>query len=321
VITERSKEHSPGNVTVVQHGSVIRTFLLLTFAFSAVFYALVIASGHVGGGAGRYGTGMMWCPGLAALLTCRIHGVPISVLGWHWPGFRYQAASYLLPAGYALVAYAVIWGTGLGSFPNRTFLRESVAAIGIDAMPRWAAVMLMTLLTAAYGFIRSCANALGEEIGWRGFLTPQLVRARGFTGASLITGCIWAVWHYPILLFADYNLGTPGWYALSCFTVMVIGMSVIYTWFRLKTGSVWTATFLHASHNLFIQAIFTPLTGDTGPTRYVVDEFGFAVPLVIGVTAVWFWRRRDVALAAWRDDGVDGGLRANQGLHPSAAAL
>ena len=71
---------------------------------------------------------------------------------------------------------------------------------------------------------------------------------------------------------------------------MVIGMSVIYTWFRLKTGSLWTATFLHASHNLFIQGIFTPLTGDTGPTRYAIDEFGF-LPLVIGVAAVWFWAK------------------------------
>jgi len=53
----------------------------------------------------------------------------------------------------------------------------------------------------------------------------------------------------------------------------------------------WTATFLHASHNLFIQGIFTPLTGDTGPTRYAVDEFGFVLPLVIGATAVWFWRK------------------------------
>src|SRR5262245_59028340 len=299
---------------------MIRTFLVLTFVFSAVFYVLVIVSGHIAGGTGRYATGIMWCPGFAALVTCRIHTVPISVLGWHWAGFRYMVASYLVPAVYALVAYAVIWGTSLGSFPNPTFLRESVAAVGIDAMPPWAAAMLMVLLNAVYGFIRSCANALGEEIGWRGLLTPQLVSTWGFTGASLITGCIWAVWHYPILLFADYNLGTPGWYALPCFTMGVIGASVIYTWFRLKTGSLWTATFLHASHNLFVQAIFTPLTGDTGPTRYAVDEFGFVLPLVICATAVWFWRRRDVALAAWRDNRVESSLPADQRLQPAAAA-
>ena len=170
-MTERRREKSPRDAGVGQDHS-IRTFLVLTFTFSSVFYALMIVSGHVGGGAGRYATGIMWCPGLAALVTCRIHAIRIAVLGWQWAGFRYQAASYLLPAVYALVAYAVIWGTDLGSFPNPTFLRESVAAVGIDAMPVWAAVMLMVLLNAVYGFIRSCANALGEEIGWRGFLTP-----------------------------------------------------------------------------------------------------------------------------------------------------
>ena len=63
---------------------MIRTFLMLTFTLSAVFYALMIVSGHVGGGAGRYATGIMWCPGLAALVTCRIHAIRIAVLGWQW---------------------------------------------------------------------------------------------------------------------------------------------------------------------------------------------------------------------------------------------
>jgi CAAX protease family protein len=270
---------------------------MLTFGFSAVFYALMIASGHVGGGAGRYATGIMWCPAFAALGTCRLHAVPVSELGWRWAGFRYQAASYLLPALYAFVAYAAIWSTGLGSFPNPEFLRESAARVGIAALPEWASAVLMVLLYAVFGFIASCANALGEEIGWRGFLAPQLTQTRGFAVASVVTGCLWAVWHYPILIFADYNLGTAAWYSVGCFTVMVIGLSVIFTWFRLKTGSLWTATFLHASHNLFIQAIFTPLTGDTGPTRYAIDEFGFVLPAVVAVTAVFFWRRRGAAVA------------------------
>lgn len=314
---DEHEEHSPRILRAVPGESAIRTFLVLTFGFSAFFYALILLSGRTGGGSGRYAMGIMWCPAFAALLACRIHGIRLTTLGWHWAGVRPQAASYLLPAGYSLVAYSLIWATGLGSFPNPTFIRDAVVSIGIDVMPPWAAVMLMVLLTAVYGFIRSCSSALGEEIGWRGFLTPHLVRTRGFTGASLITGCIWAVWHYPILLFADYNLGTPGWYALSCFTVMVIGMSVIYTWFRLKTGSLWTATFLHASHNLFIQGIFTPLTGDTGPTRYAIDEFGFVLPLVTTATAIWFWRRREVALAAWRDAATESGLSAKQRLQSS----
>jgi hypothetical protein len=69
VMTERRREKSPRDAGVVRDHS-IRTFLVLTFSFSSVFYALMIVSGHVGGGAGRYATGIMWCPGLAALVTC-----------------------------------------------------------------------------------------------------------------------------------------------------------------------------------------------------------------------------------------------------------
>ncbi len=68
-----------------------------------------------------------------------------------------------------------------------------------------------------------------------------------------------------------------------------------------RTGSLWTATFLHASHNIFLQAIFTTLTGDTGLTKHAIDEFGFVVPLVIVATAVWFWRKRTNAIIAFNE--------------------
>jgi hypothetical protein len=54
---------------------------------------------------------------------------------------------------------------------------------------------------------------------------------------------------------------------------------------------------LHASHNLFIQGFFTPLTGARGTlTPYAIDEFGVAVPLIIVLFAVGFWLNRGRAL-------------------------
>ena len=49
---------------------------------------------------------------------------------------------------------------------------------------------------------------------------------------------------------------------------------------------------LHASHNLFVQAIFTPLTRNTGKTSWFIDEFGAVLPLVIIGFAIYYWRRR-----------------------------
>jgi hypothetical protein len=49
---------------------------------------------------------------------------------------------------------------------------------------------------------------------------------------------------------------------------------------------------LHASHNLYIQDIFSPLTSNTGKTAWFIDEFGAVLPAVAVGFAIYFWRRR-----------------------------
>ncbi len=48
----------------------VSLYLICTLLFSAVIWALVIWSGHLGMGFGMMVTAVMWCPALAALVTC-----------------------------------------------------------------------------------------------------------------------------------------------------------------------------------------------------------------------------------------------------------
>jgi membrane protease YdiL (CAAX protease family) len=268
----------------------ILTYLACTFALSSIFYALIIRAGHLSAGHGLYVFGLMWCPGVAAILTCLIRRRPIASLGWKWK-WRYQAASYLIPIAYAGVTYALVWMTGLGGVPNHKLIDSLLARARPGTSPT-TALILFVVATGTLGMITSTASALGEEIGWRGLLVPELAKTTSFTRTALISGGIWTAWHVPILVFADYNSGTPTWYGLTCFAVMVIGISFVFAWMRLKSGSLWTGAFLHASHNLFIQGIFTPLTIDTGMTKWVIDEFGFALAIAALVVAMIVWRLR-----------------------------
>ena len=270
----------------------VAVYLLLTLALSSVFWFLIIKSGHVGAGGGLYVAALMWCPASAALLTCKILGRDVKSLAWKWGQPRYQVMSYLIPFGYATLTYAIVWLTGLGGFYNQPFVAAVGNRFGLGPLPGWLSIALYLFFAGTTGVIRGCATALGEEIGWRGFLVPELARRTSFTATALISGSLWAMWHYPILIFADYNAGTPTWYSLTCFTVMVIGLGFVFAWMRLKSGSLWTGVLLHASHNLFIQAFFDPLTADTGRTKYVIGEFGAALPLTVIVLAVYFWLRR-----------------------------
>lgn len=290
---------SPETAAVAPLGHLTRqilAFIALVFAFSCVPYALIIHVGHLAVGNGMLVGVLMWCPALAAFASCKIFGIDIATLGWKWRPVRYEVLAYLLPIFYAIPVYAAVWIFISGSFGFSTFAQKLGAAFGFPHSPETATLLLAIPCYAFIGVIGSMAHALGEEIGWRGYLLPRLVGRTGFTVGCLISGCIWAVWHYPLLLFADYNSGTPKIYALTCFTIMVIGDAFILGWFRLKSGSLWPAAMLHASHNLFIQAIFDRMTNPAGKSLYITTEFGCGLALAVGVCAIYFWtRRKEVA--------------------------
>ena len=140
--------------------------------------------------------------------------------------------------------------------------------------------------------------ALGEEIGWRGLFVPELAKMASFTKTALISGMVWAAWHMPAIFLADYDSGgTPNWYAAIMFAVMIIAISFPLAWLRLKSGSLWPAVVLHASHNQFVVGIFDKLTGHTRATPYILGEFGFGLALTSLVLAYVFWsRQRDGSL-------------------------
>jgi len=271
----------------------IAIFLSITLALSSIFYFLIIYSGTLGGGRGQYVMGLMWCPGISAFITMKILKRNISDLGWNWGKTKYQIGSYLIPILYALIAYMTIWIFGWGGFYNKEFVATLTESFGLGPIGNGITIAFYVILLGIFGTIRSMASALGEEIGWRGFLVPELYKNLGFTKTALISGFIWGIWHLPILLFADYNSGTPSWYAMSCFMVLIVSMGFIYTWFRIKSGNLWTAVILHASHNLFIQGIFTPLTEETGNTAYFIDEFGIVLPIIAIGFAFYYWTKRN----------------------------
>jgi membrane protease YdiL (CAAX protease family) len=239
----------------------------------------------------------MWCPATAAFLASLLTSRPLSEIGWRLDA-RWILLGLVIPLGYAAVAYGAVWALGLGAVPNHDFLARLQTRFGGspgDAFAKFLGIQ------ATAGLLLSCLAGLGEEIGWRGFLVPELSRRLSFAKTSLVSGLVWSAWHYPLLLFADYNGGAPKAWSLACFTVMVLGISFVFAASRLASGGVWPAVLLHGSHNLFIQGVFDPITADTGRTKWWIGEFGAALALaavgVAALTLAW-WRGRGDSPAA-----------------------
>lgn len=266
-------------------------FVLLTLALSAIPYGVMLSAGSMTVDGGMWVLAVMWCPGLAGMTLQVIERGSLRGLGWSWGSTKHQAYAYLLPLAYAGGAYAIVWVAGLGSFPDTSRIARGLQSFGVDAAldPGTSAALWLGAV-ATIGFLQSCLSATGEEIGWRGFLVPRLANAFGPTRATLITGTVWALWHFPAIFLLEYHGTTPAWFSASMFFVMVIGVSFAFTWLRLASGSLWTGAILHASHNAFIQGYFDRLTGDTGMTAWFIGEFGVALAVSGALTGFAVWR-------------------------------
>ena len=243
-------------------------FLALTFGISAIFWR----QSFLGAPLNSVVPFLMWTPGLCAIVMQLAFRRPLADLGWRFGRPRYLALAILLPLLYCTVIYVPVWMLGAGRF-NGSFLARAFPLLPL-------------------ALVQNVFFALGEEIGWRGFLVPALYRLRGFGWAGLMSGLIWGLWHVPLILFGGYDAGTPAWYAVTCFIISVTAMAVTVAWLRLRSGSLWTAALYHGAHNLTIQGIFDKSTIDIGPTKWITTEFGIGLTFATVAMGVYFWHRR-----------------------------
>jgi membrane protease YdiL (CAAX protease family) len=264
-------------------------FLFLTLVLSSLSYVPIIRAGTGNVQGGLFVLTMMWSPGLAAILIQLIATRSLHGLGWRLGPARWLAIAYILPIVYALPVYAFTWLTGLGSLLNP--YQFSPLTRQYSSPDLTTAIIVFALIKATKGVAETLIFSLGEEIGWRGLLVPELARMTSFTKTALISGFVWSAWHMPVIFLADYNSGsTPDIYAATMFAVMITSISFPFAWLRLKSGSLWTAVLLHTTHNIFIQGVFDRLTGDTGITLYLTGEFGVGLAITTVVVAYVFWR-------------------------------
>ena len=145
---------------------------------------------------------------------------------------------------------------------------------------------------------------LMEEIGWRGFLLPHLLKRYAPLPATLLTGLIWGgLWHG----YADYfGLGDKGvafWpLMLMVGPVLLTAWSLILTWVYERTnGSLLLSILMHAgisSSALIVGQAYTTLGEELTWTAVSV---GVAVTVAL---LIWFGVRRAPAPVPVRRTGA-----------------
>lgn len=267
--------------------TIILFLILLTALSSLAYYAILKLNPT-----SMYVGSLMISPALASFITLKIRKRSLSSLPWGLKKLKYLKLAYLMPILYVSIAYVLIWALGFGALINLETIAEWSAELGIDATNQVILMIVMIFLLLTVGVIKNLGSTLGEEIGWRGFFIFELRKVMSFKALSIVSGLIWAIWHYPIIELM-YGRSDNFMLHISAFTIMIIGISVILAYYTFKSNSLWPAAVYHSVHNIYIQKVCTPLTVYNDKTTFWIDEYGFMIPIVTTLFAIYFWRKAE----------------------------
>ena len=201
----------------------------------------------------------MWMPALAVFLLGKITKQPSGIksklvvdLKRNW---RFYLLAIWLPAVISFLGAGVYFlvfpsNFSLGFEYIQAILQEKGILQSPISLSSLALIQILASLTYA-PFINSLF-ALGEEIGWRGYLYPALRERFSLVQTHVLLGLIWSLWHLPINL-QGYN------YGLTYFAYPVLGivamflfcfsLGILLSWLLEKTGSIWSSALFHGAIN------------------------------------------------------------------------
>jgi membrane protease YdiL (CAAX protease family) len=204
------------------------------------------------------------------------------VLGLHRLGIKAWWIAFLAPLLVGAVATAIVWATPLAKFVMPDDAVSQILGFFIQLV-----VFTLTL-------------SLGEELGWRGYLLPQLLPV-GWTRAMVLVGLIWAAWHMPLIFLTPlYHSAGNRLIVLPLFVATIVAGSFFFGYLRIWTGSVWPASIAHTSHNVAwtTLAAFTVTSNPMVVNEYLVGDNGILILAGTAIAALWLSRKVSRSLAS-----------------------
>ncbi|OHW63521.1 CAAX amino terminal protease self- immunity [Andreesenia angusta] len=238
----------------------------------------------------------MWIPGILAIIFTKKRGRSLSEIGLKLKFNRWYAFAWLV--------FPVI--IALGIFINVLFPGASFSLYMEDFLSSYGPLLkeseeyaqmyellqiqpiIPLLMTVASGMIAgitiNLAFAIGEEIGWRGYLYGEL-KHMGFWKMTFTTGAIWGIWHAPLVL-QGHNY--PEYPVLGVFlmTIWCILLSPVFSLVRIKSKSVLTAGIAHGTLNGLAGASIIYIEGGHPLLNGIIGLSGF-IALVIVDILIW----------------------------------
>jgi membrane protease YdiL (CAAX protease family) len=256
-------------------------------AKAALFYVIALSlAGAIAATTSTWGASTphvtMLTPAAAVLVMMLLvtddgrHRAAWTSLDLHKAGLNGWPFAIMVPTLVLGGTYAVTWVSGLAE----------IHAPVTNGLLKFVVVALLGLAFSTF-------FAMGEEIGWRGYMLPRL-KTLGVFRAMLVVGFLQGVWHLPIMLATPwYHSSGSKFIVVPLFLVTLTLAGVLFGYLRFTTGSVWPCAIAHAVYNVAWDTL-TGITAASSPEtlEYVAGESGILPILELSVVAAWILSAR-----------------------------
>ena len=225
---------------------------------------------------------MMFVPTLGVILS----GAKLKNMGWK-PQIRKNMKTILIAWFSPIILTAAGAALYFLIFPGHFDLSGSyvTASGGTEALEQMKAQGISYSVYAVIGVISGITYAplinmftgLGEEIGWRGFLYPQLKARFGRRKGWLLGGVIWGAWHWPLIWLIGYEYGAAAGNSVGyagfpitgmlLFCLITVGWGILHDWLYEKSGNIWLPSLFHGAINAAATLPLSLCLTDTGSAR------------------------------------------------------
>lgn len=169
-------------------------------------------------------------------------------LGFRFSGWKYWIIAPALMTFLSIASYLISWGINPLLFSSSATIKELLIDKGFYFGNIYFGLIAIFLLNGIVGSILNIPMFLGEELGWRGFMTPRLISLMKPQLAFLTGGIFWALWH--VFMIAG-GLNYPGHFIGGIFMMilMTIPMGIIIQYYYFRSRSIFVAALAHAALN------------------------------------------------------------------------
>ena len=281
--------------------SKLMKYLLFTFIIVWVFGGIAVYNGRLGGMLAL----CMFMPMLGALLV----KANIKEMGWRLRighNWKYFVIAYFAPTVFQFIGAVFYYLVFRDDFaPAEAFQRfmspeeyEEFVKNGSHYISVIAEEILEDL--NPFFMLVPVFLALGEEIGWRGFMYPELKDGYGRTKGLLIGGVIHGAWHFPAMILFGYEygkdyIGAP-FLGLVVFCLFTVAMGIVADFLYVKSESIWLPAIFHA----MINSEFSPkmVLGNSHPERSIfgpvdIGIIGMLPMAAVAVFLLWYQHKRE----------------------------